>query len=75
MKTTATLTEIRKDGFQKWERSELPKSDRMRYIWLQPFQSIKGAEIGSTATLVFSKGTGGLIGGHHAGWRVTELVA
>jgi len=74
MQVTATLTEVRKDGMQKWERSDLPKSDHMRYIWLNAYQSIKGVGVGSNAKLVFSKGTGGMIGGHFSVWKVLELI-
>ena len=69
---TATLTEVRKDGMQKWERSDLPKSDHMRYIWLNAYASKVGVEVGSIAELEFVKGTGGAIGGHWAGWKVVK---
>lgn len=36
--TTATLTEIRADGMQKWERDDMPTTNHLRYIWLHPFQ-------------------------------------
>jgi hypothetical protein len=72
MKVQAILTEVRKDGMQKWERLELAKSDYTRYIWLAPFQSTSGVKVGSVADLVFYKGTGGAIGGHWSGWRVEK---
>ena len=75
MNTQATLTEVRADGMQKWERTDLPMQDRMRYIWLAPLQSKVGVKVGSVANLVFSKGSGGMIGGHWAGWKVLELAA
>ena len=67
MKTAATLTEIRADGMQKWEQIALPKADRARYIWLTPS---RGVAVGDERTLEFSKGTGGAIGGHWAGWKI-----
>lgn len=70
----ATLTEIRHDGFQKWERTDLPQQDHNRYIWLQPFQSKPGAKLGSKANLTFHKGTGGAVGGHWSLWKVSELL-
>lgn len=72
---TATLTEVRADKMQKWERLDLPKQDHMRYIWINPYQSIPGVEVGSQAKLSFSNGTGGLVGGHFSIWRVIEIVA
>lgn len=71
---TAILTEIRKDGMQKWERTDLPRSDHMRYLWLNAYQSLKGVAIGTTANLVFEKGTGGVTGGHWAVWKVKEII-
>ena len=68
MRVTATLTEVRKDGMQKWERSDLLKSDHMRYIWITPSK----ANVGDIATLEFVKGTGGAIGGHWAGWKIVN---
>jgi hypothetical protein len=66
----ATLTEIRaRDGMQKWERTELPASDSARYIWLTPSA---GVSVGEVRTLEFVKGTGGAIGGHWAGWKITR---
>lgn len=70
----ATLTEVRADKMQKWERTDLPKSDHMRYIWLNPYQSIAGVKVGSQAKLTFNKGTGGMVGGHHSVWKVKELA-
>lgn len=70
----AILTEVRKDGMQKWERSDLPKSDHMRYIWINAYQSIAGVKVGSQAKLIFSKGTGGMVGGHFSVWKVKELI-
>jgi hypothetical protein len=67
---TATLTQIRQDGMQKWERIELPKADQARYIWLAPYAGAAKYNVGSVATLAFIKGTGGMTGGHWAGWRV-----
>lgn len=72
---TATLTEVRKDGMQKWERSDLATSDHMRYIWIASFQSLKGMSVGSVATLVFERGTGGVTGGHWSLWRVKAEAA
>ncbi len=57
----ALCTEIRKDGMQKWERYDLPKSDHMRYIWLAAFQSKPDVKVGSQANLEFVTGTGGTI--------------
>ncbi len=74
MQVIATLTEIRKDGMQKWERYDLPKSDHMRYIWLNVYQSNPLVMLGSEAELEFGKGTGGMIGGHWAGWKVTKII-
>ena len=74
MQVTATLTEIRADGKQKWERTDLPVRDHMCYIWLNPYQSIKGVEVGSYAKLEFNKGTGGMISGHFSIWKVKELL-
>ncbi len=74
MTILATLTEVRKDGMQKWERSDLPTTDHMRYIWLNAYQSNKDANIGSQAKLDFIKGTGGATGGHFSLWKVIELV-
>jgi hypothetical protein len=70
MQVQATLTEIRRDGMQKWERTDLPKQDRARYIWLAPYAGAIKATVGHQATLAFIKGTGGMVGGHWAGWRI-----
>ena len=69
---TAILTEIRKDGMQKWERNDKLKSDHMRYVWLSPYQSKSGVKVGDEANIEFRKGTGGAIGGHYAGWKVVK---
>ena len=74
MDVSASLTEIRRDGMQKWERDDLPKEDHLRYIWLHPFHSIAGAIVGSRGRLEFSKGVGGSVGGHWALWKVKELL-
>ena len=63
---TATLTEIRADHMQKWERTELSKNDQVRYIWLALNQSKPNLTLGTVATLVFVKTSGG----HWSGWRV-----
>ena len=70
----ATLTEVRKDYMQKWERLDLPKSDHMRYIWINPYQSVRGAKVGDEARILFDKGSGGAIGGHWSVYRVVEIV-
>lgn len=70
MQVAATLTEIRTDGMQKWERTDLPKQDHNRYIWLAPYCGAVKVAVGREATLAFTKGTGGMVGGHWAGWRV-----
>lgn len=70
----AILTEVRKDGMQKWERYDLPKSDHMRYIWISAYQSKIGVKVGTQALMKFIKGTGGSIGGHWAGWEVMEII-
>lgn len=69
MHTQATLTEIRADGMQKWERPNLPVADHNRYIWLT---ARTGFKVGDVRTLEFSKGTGGQIGGHWAGWKIVK---
>lgn len=74
MEVLATLTEVRKDGMQKWERSDLPKSDHMRYIWINAYQSKAGVIVGTNAKLSFNSGTGGMIGGHWSVWKVKEVV-
>lgn len=71
---TAILTEIRKDGMQKWERNDKVKSDHMRYVWLSPYQSKAGVKIGDEAQIEFHKGTGGIIGGHWAGWKIVKII-
>ena len=70
MQVRAILTEVRADGKQKWERTELPKQDMARYIWLAPYAGAVKAAVGTEATLAFVNGTGGMVGGHWAGWRV-----
>jgi hypothetical protein len=77
MKVQATLTEVRADGMQKWERADLDKQDHMRYIWLRPNGSlgISPRVVGDTAELEFVKGTGGPIGGHWAGWKVSRYLS
>lgn len=72
MKVTATLTERRRDGMQKWERTDLDKGDHMRYIWLAPFQTKSDLSVGAVETLEFVKGTGGAISGHWAGWKIAS---
>lgn len=67
----ATCTEIRADGMQKWERTELPKSDQKRYIWLQSFQSKTGVVVGTVGKIAYVNGTGGAIGGH---WGINKLM-
>ena len=66
MQVKATFTERRSDGMQKWERIELPQSDRNRYIWLAPFQSKPGLAIGAVETLEFVKRD------YWAGWKITR---
>lgn len=66
----ATLTEIRADHMQKWERDDLPTTNHLRYIWIAPFQSIEGVKVGSRCTLAFENGTGGRAGGHWSLWKV-----
>ena len=75
MQVLATLTEIRKDKMQKWEREDLDVSNNMRYIWLAPYQSKPEVIIGSKGKLEFVKGSGGQIGGHWAAWIVKEIVS
>jgi hypothetical protein len=70
----ATLTHVRDDGMQKWERPDKLVSDRSRYIWIRKDMSHKDAKVGSNAKLTFFKGTGGAAGGHYSGWKVKELV-
>ncbi len=70
----ATLTEIRKDFMQKWENESFPKDSHLRYIWINPYQSKAGVQVGCKAKLVFHNGTGGACGGHWALWRVTEVI-
>jgi hypothetical protein len=72
MKVTATLTEIRADHMQKWERTELSVKDQARYIWLAPIESRPGLSVGTVAELEFVKGTGGAVGGHWAGWKIAR---
>lgn len=71
MRVKATLTEIRRDGMQKWERGDIDKNDHRRYIWLSPrFGSKHDVKVGDVATLEYIRGTGGAVGGHWAGWRL-----
>ena len=70
MQVQAKLTERRADGKMKFERNDLDKSDHMRYIWLSPYEVSSKIEVGSTVTLEYVKGTGGIIGGHWAGWKI-----
>ena len=72
MQVIATLTEVRADGKQKWERTELPKQDQARYIWLTPYAGAVKVAVGSEATLEFVKGTGGMTCGHWAGWKIVK---
>lgn len=67
----ATLTAIRTDGMQKWEREDRIVTDRSRYFWLQSFQSIKDAKVGSIGTLEFITGPGGA----YSLYKVTGLIA
>lgn len=70
MKVTATLTERRADGMMKFERSDRPSSDHMRYVWLSPYEAKSSIPVGSVVTLEWVNGTGGVVGGHWAGWKV-----
>ena len=74
MISQATLTEIRKDGMQKWERNEIPRGNHLRYVWINAYQSKPEAKLDCVAELEFVKGTGGMIGGHWAGWRVNKII-
>ena len=73
----ATLTEVRKDGMQKWERADLDKQDHMRYIWLRQDGTLyaRRPSVGDTAVLEWVKGTGGSTGGHWAGWKVSKYLS
>jgi hypothetical protein len=66
---TATLTEIRSDHMQKWERTDLDVANRARYIWLTPFQSKPNLVVGQEARLSFNKG----VDGAWAGWKVGAI--
>jgi hypothetical protein len=66
---TATLTEIRSDHMQKWERTDLDVNDQARYIWLAPFQSKPNLAVGQEARLSFNKG----VNGAWAGWKVGAI--
>ena len=70
MKVKVKLTERRVDGMMKFEREDLDKSNHMRYIWFSPYEIANKIEVGSEVILEWCKGTGGVIGGHWAGWRI-----
>ena len=74
MISQATLTEIRADGMQKWERNEIPRGNHLRYVWINVWQSKPEVKLDCVAELEFVKGTGGAIGGHWAGWKVNKII-
>ena len=51
----ATMTAVASDGAQKWERTDLNQTSPNSITWLRPFQSIRGAKVGSVGVIELVK--------------------